>query len=107
MQLFGESVSGIGTRIQVLELGLTFDIGSCPAHAASTANTVCITHGHMDHIGQAVYLASLREMQGLPPPNFILPAWLIEVRRLGDLIAAESCDLDWSMVGMILTAVCR
>ena len=61
----------------------------------------------MDHIGQAVYLASLREMQGLPPPNFILPAWLIEVRRLGDLIAAESCDLDWSMVGMILTAVCR
>lgn len=78
MQLLGESVSGIGTRIQVQELGLTFDIGSCPAHAASTANTVCITHGHMDHIGQAVYLASLREMQGLPPPHFILPAWLAD-----------------------------
>jgi ribonuclease Z len=78
MQLFGESVSGIGTRIQVLELGLTFDIGSCPPGAASTASTVCITHGHMDHIGQAVYLASIREMQGLPPPNFILPAWLAD-----------------------------
>lgn len=76
MQLLGESVSGIGTRLLAQELGLTFDIGSCPASAVSTAGTVCITHGHMDHIGQAVYLASLREMQGLPPPNFILPAWL-------------------------------
>jgi len=78
MQLFGESVSGIGTRIQVLELGLTFDIGSCPPHAVSTSDKVFITHGHMDHIGQAVYLASLREMQGLRPPHFILPAWLAD-----------------------------
>ena len=76
MQLFGESVSGIGTRIQVLELGLTFDIGSCPSGAASTANTVCVTHGHMDHIGQAAYLASIRELSGLAPPHFIIPAWL-------------------------------
>lgn len=76
MQLFGESVSGIGTRIQVLELGLTFDIGGGQPKMAPTANTVCITHGHMDHIGQAAYLASIRELSGLAPPHFILPAWL-------------------------------
>lgn len=78
MQVFGESVSGIGTRIFVLELGLTFDIGSCPPHAVGTADKVVITHGHMDHIGQMVYLASVREMQGLPPPHFIAPAVLCE-----------------------------
>jgi len=76
MQLFGESVSGIGTRIRVLDLDLTFDIGSCPPGAASTASIVCVTHGHMDHIGQAAYLASIRELGGQTPPHFILPAWL-------------------------------
>lgn len=76
MKISGESVSGIGTRLYVSELGLTFDIGSCPVGAVGTSANICITHGHMDHIGQAAYLRSTRAMMGLEPPRFFLPFYL-------------------------------
>lgn len=76
MKVVGESVSGIGTRLYVQELGLTFDMGSCPLDAIGTSSIVCLTHGHMDHIGQAAYLRATRSMMAMSVPRFFLPYYL-------------------------------
>ena len=78
MQVHGESVSGLGTRLTVPELGITFDMGSCPLSAVSEASTVLITHGHMDHVGAAARLASLRDLSGMSPPRFVVPDHTVE-----------------------------
>lgn len=76
MKVIGESVSGIGTSLYVPELGLTFDIGRCPSEAIGTSSIVCITHGHMDHIGQSAYLRATRAMMAMSAPHFFLPDYL-------------------------------
>lgn len=76
MNVIGESISGIGTRMFVPDLGLTFDIGSCPMDAIGTSSIVCITHGHGDHIGQAAYLRGTRHMMMMSPPMFFIPEYL-------------------------------
>lgn len=77
MNVTGTSVSGIGTRLYVPEIDLTFDMGSCSSQdAIGTSNNVCLTHGHMDHIGQAAYLRFTRELMGMEAPHFFLPEHL-------------------------------
>lgn len=63
-RIFGESVAGEGTCLQVPELDLGFDIGSCP-RAILPAKHLAVTHGHMDHIGALAYFCSQRRFQGM------------------------------------------
>lgn len=73
MNIHGTSVSGIATRIHVPDLKLVFDIGACPHEVVRECETVCITHGHMDHVAGAPYLAAMRALSGMKPPRFIIP----------------------------------
>lgn len=63
-RLYGESVAGETTCLQIPELDLGFDIGSCP-RAMLSSKFLAITHGHMDHIGALAYFCSQRRFQGM------------------------------------------
>lgn len=63
-RLYGESVAGETTCLQIPELDLGFDIGSCP-RAVLSSKFLAISHGHMDHIGSLAYFCSQRRFQGM------------------------------------------
>ncbi|MBX3382049.1 MAG: hypothetical protein KF864_00935 [Phycisphaeraceae bacterium] len=64
LRVFGQSVAGESTCVQIPELDLGFDIGSCP-RAMLPSKHLAISHGHMDHIGGLAYFCSQRRFQGM------------------------------------------
>lgn len=74
-RIVGTSIAGEATSIMVPELDVTFDLGCCP-RPMLPSKYVCISHGHMDHIGGLAYYCSQRYFQGMGPGNIICPAEL-------------------------------
>jgi len=72
LHLIGYSVAGEESVVQVPELDVCFDIGRSP-YFALTSNTICITHGHMDHLAGLAYYLSQRHFQGMKPGTVLLP----------------------------------
>jgi ribonuclease Z len=89
----GTSVAGEQSVVQVPELDVTFDIGSCPK-AVLASPIVALTHGHMDHAAAMAYYFSQRHFQGMgqgtvvchpdlkKPLDDIMNAWVgVEAQR--------------------------
>lgn len=89
----GLSVAGEQSVVQIPELDVCFDIGTCP-RAALTSNYVALTHGHMDHAAGLAYYFSQRHFQGMgvgtvvchpaleEPIHGLMKAWIpIEAQR--------------------------
>ena len=66
----GLSTAGEQTCVQVPELDICFDMGSCP-RAMLPCRYVAISHGHMDHIGGLAYYCSQRQFQGMGPGKIV------------------------------------
>ncbi|MEM6756874.1 MAG: MBL fold metallo-hydrolase [Planctomycetota bacterium] len=66
----GISVAGEQSVVQVPELDVTFDIGSCPK-AVLASPIVALTHGHMDHAAGLAYYFSQRNFQGMGPGTVV------------------------------------
>jgi ribonuclease Z len=66
-------VAGESTCVQLPELDVCFDMGECP-RTALASKFVCISHGHMDHIGALAYWCSQRNFQGMGPGTVVCDA---------------------------------
>ena len=69
----GVSVGGQETCIVLPQLKLAFDAGRCPQRCVY-ADTMCLSHTHMDHVGGAGFYIATRSLLSLPPPTILLPA---------------------------------
>jgi len=66
----GFSVAGENTCVMIPELDVCFDVGQC-LRASLAAKFMCISHGHMDHIGGLAYWCSQRNFQGMGPGTIV------------------------------------
>jgi len=66
----GFSVAGENTCVMVPELDVCFDVGQC-LRTSLAAKYMCISHGHMDHIGGLAYWCSQRNFQGMGPGTIV------------------------------------
>ncbi|MCA9001067.1 MAG: hypothetical protein KDB61_04025 [Planctomycetes bacterium] len=73
MLLRGVSSGGIRTCLEVPSWKLLVDIG-CVDHHQVSANTVLVTHAHLDHMGAIANHVALRELMGLGPASYVVPA---------------------------------
>ncbi len=83
-RIFGESIAGEATCLQIPELDLGFDIGSCP-RAVLSSKHLAISHGHMDHIGSLAYFCSQRRFQGMGTAKIVCDARIASaIKRMMD-----------------------
>lgn len=67
----GISLAGEETVITVPEFSVAFDIGRAPREAV-LMDTLCLSHGHMDHAAGLAYYFSQRAFQGMPPGTLLV-----------------------------------
>lgn len=71
----GISVAGEQSVVQIPELNVCFDIGSCPKPVLAS-DYVALSHGHMDHAAALAYYFSQRYFQGMGTGTVICHAAL-------------------------------
>lgn len=74
--LQGFSLAGEETVIVCPELNVAFDVGRAPRELISI-DTVCLSHGHMDHAAGIAYYFSQRNFQGIAPGTALVPHKLV------------------------------
>jgi ribonuclease Z len=72
-RVYGVSIAGESTCIQIPELDICFDMGEC-LRPSLAAKFVAISHGHMDHIGALAYYCSQRRFQGMGTGKIVCDA---------------------------------
>jgi ribonuclease Z len=73
IELSGTSVAGLQTCIEVPQLRLLLDLGSC-SRSAVNQPLVLLSHGHLDHIGAIAQHAARRSLLGMTEGTYIVPA---------------------------------
>lgn len=101
-RLYGESVAGEATCLQIPELDLGFDIGSCP-RAMLSSKHLAITHGHMDHIGSLAYFCSQRRFQGMGTAKIVCDQRIAPaIKRMMDgYVDLERQRTPYELIGLL------
>jgi ribonuclease Z len=100
--LRGVSLGGVYTSIACPELGLLFDAG-IPARSLATADTILLSHGHVDHVGALPAILGIRALHGKQrPPRVIMPADIVDdlLAALRALTKLQHWPLDIEAIGM-------
>lgn len=69
--LVGYSVAGVESVVAAPQLNLCFDIGRAPTEVIPI-DTICLTHGHMDHAAGVAYYFSQRAFIGNSPGRVVV-----------------------------------
>lgn len=83
IKLAGFSLAGEETVVAAPEMNVGFDVGRAPREIISI-DTVCLTHGHMDHAAGLAYYFSQRAFIDNSPGTVLAPTEL--VRPIQDLV---------------------
>jgi ribonuclease Z len=83
IKLVGFSLAGEETVVAAPELNVCFDVGRAPREIISV-DTVCLSHGHMDHAAGIAYYFSQRNFLGNVAGTVLAPMAL--VKPLRDLV---------------------
>jgi len=70
-RVVGFSLAGEETVVALPELDICFDVGRAPREIIAI-NTVCVSHGHMDHAAGVPYYFSQRHFVGAPPGRVLV-----------------------------------
>lgn len=70
IRLEGQSIAGVFTAVELPELGVVFDLGTCST-AAFRHSHVFVSHGHVDHCAALATHASIRLLNGLPGARYV------------------------------------
>lgn len=97
----GTSVGGESTVVQIPELDVVFDIGSCPRIALSSP-LVAISHGHMDHVGGLAYWFSQRVFQKMGVGRCVCPKRLEQplMNMMAAWVPIENQETPFQIQGM-------
>ncbi|KAF1334870.1 hypothetical protein FI667_g1701, partial [Globisporangium splendens] len=71
------AVAGVESCCAVESVDVAFDMGCCFSRAVRKSH-VFITHGHVDHIGAFSTHAAHRNLLGMAPANYYVPAHLVD-----------------------------
>jgi ribonuclease Z len=71
-ELAGVSVAGLETCIEVPELKLLLDLGTCSRSAVNQA-VALLSHGHLDHMGAIAQHAARRALLGMSEGIYVVP----------------------------------
>lgn len=101
MPLRGTSLGGIRTCLELPSWKLLVDVGSVD-HNQVSADTVLITHGHLDHLGGIANHIALRELMGQGPARYIMAPELVpEVEKLLEIWRRlDAAPLEAQLVGL-------
>jgi ribonuclease Z len=77
----GGSRAGIGTSLYIKEYQLCFDLG-CEGEKAADCDTVFISHGHTDHLGELFNYLAIRRLHSRDIANLFVPHWIGDDLRL-------------------------
>jgi ribonuclease Z len=72
MDVFGRSVAGIETCVEVPSLRLLLDLGRCSRSAVNQPLGL-VSHGHLDHIGAVAQHAARRAMMKMEEGVYVVP----------------------------------
>jgi ribonuclease Z len=98
----GVSLGGVYTSLHVPELDLMFDCGVALRTAAGVG-TMCLSHGHADHVGALTALLGIRGLQQAKRPlRILMPAEIVDTVRdaLRAMSELQRWPLEIEAVGM-------
>jgi len=88
INISGFSLAGEETVVAAPEYNVCFDVGRAPREIISI-DSVCLSHGHMDHAAGIAYYLSQRCFIGAAPGRVIVPRLLVDpLHRLMDVWAS-------------------
>ena len=73
VEMIVDSVGGLGTCVQVPAWRIALDLGRGPM-GIERASTVLFSHAHVDHMAGVVAHCATRDLLGMSPPTYWMPA---------------------------------